>query len=63
VVAAATLEASAAAWAAEIARAPRAGLSATKQIVAALRRGGSGDEPQAYGATLRTSPEARARIA
>lgn len=63
VVAGATLEASAAAWAAEIARSPRAGLSATKAIVAALRRGGPGDEPRAYGATLRTSPEARARIA
>src|SRR6059036_2947672 len=34
VVAAATLESSAATWAAEIARAPRAGLSATKAIVA-----------------------------
>jgi enoyl-CoA hydratase/carnithine racemase len=63
VVAAATLESSAATWAAEIARTPRAGLSATKAIVAALRRGGAGDEPRAYGATLRTSPEARARIA
>ena len=63
VVAAATLESSATAWAAEIARAPRAGLAATKEIVAALRRGGAGDEPRAYGATLRTSPEARARIA
>jgi enoyl-CoA hydratase/carnithine racemase len=63
VVAAATLESSAAAWAAEIARSPRAGLSATKAIIAALRRGGAGDEPRAYGATLRTSPEARARIA
>ena len=63
VVAAATLESSAATWAAEIARAPRAGLSATKAIVAALRRGGAGEEPRAYGATLRTSPEARARIA
>lgn len=63
VVAAATLESSAATWAAEIARAPRAGLSATKAIVAELRRGGAGEEPRAYGATLRTSPEARARIA
>jgi enoyl-CoA hydratase/carnithine racemase len=63
VVAAATLEGSAAAWAAEIARSPRAGLDATKTIVAALRRGGPGEEPRAYGATLRTSPEARARIA
>jgi len=62
VVAAATLESSAATWAAEIARSPRAGLSATKAIVAALRRGAAGEEPRAYGATLRTSPEARARI-
>jgi enoyl-CoA hydratase/carnithine racemase len=63
VVAAPTLESSAAAWAAEIARSPRAGLSATKNIIRALRTGSPGDEPQAYGATLRTSPEARARIA
>jgi len=63
VVAAATLESSAATWATEIARSPRAGLSATKAIVAALRRGAAGEEPRAYGATLRTSPEARARIA
>jgi enoyl-CoA hydratase/carnithine racemase len=63
VVAAATLQSSAAAWAAELARSPRAGLSATKQIVRTLRAGAPGDEPRAYGATLRTSPEARARIA
>jgi enoyl-CoA hydratase/carnithine racemase len=63
VVAAPTLEASATAWAAEIARSPRAGLGATKAIVRSLRTGAPGDEPQAYGATLRTSPEARARIA
>ena len=63
VVAAPTLESSASAWAAEIARSPRAGLAATKDIVRALRRGSPGDEPRAYGATLRTSPEARARIA
>jgi enoyl-CoA hydratase/carnithine racemase len=63
VVAAPTLESSAAAWAAEIARSPRAGLSATKNIIRELRTGSPGDEPQAYGATLRTSPEARARIA
>jgi enoyl-CoA hydratase/carnithine racemase len=62
VVAAATLESSAAAWAAELARSPRAGLSATKQIIRALRAGAPGDEPRAYGATLRTG-EARARIA
>ena len=63
VVAAPTLESSAAAWAADIARSPRAGLTATKHIIRALRTGLPGDEPQAYGATLRTSPEARALIA
>jgi enoyl-CoA hydratase/carnithine racemase len=63
VVAAPTLETSAATWATDIARSPRAGLSATKQIIRALRTGSPGDEPRAYGATLRTSPEARARIA
>jgi enoyl-CoA hydratase/carnithine racemase len=63
VVAAATLEASAQAWAAEIARSPRAGLAASKEIIRALRTGAPGEEPRAYGATLRTSPEARARIA
>ena len=63
VVAAPTLEASAQAWAAEIARSPRAGLAATKEIIRALRPGVPGEEPRAYGATLRTSPEARARIA
>ena len=63
VVAAATLESSTAAWAAEIARSPRAGLTATKEIIRATRTGTPGEEPRAYGATLRTSPEARARIA
>ena len=63
VVAAPTLESSAQAWAAEIARSPRAGLAATKEIIRALRTGAPGEEPRAYGATLRTSPEARARIA
>jgi len=62
VVAAPTLESSAAAWAAEIARSPRAGLAATKAIVRAISTGASGEEPAAYGAALRTSPEARARI-
>lgn len=61
VVAAPTLEATAAAWAADVARSPRGGLEATKAIVAELRHRG-GAEPEAYGATLRTSPEARARI-
>ena len=63
VVAAPTLETSAAAWAAEIARSPRAGLSATKEIMAAIRRGAPGEEPRSYGAALRTSEAARARIA
>jgi enoyl-CoA hydratase/carnithine racemase len=62
VVAWPTLEASAQAWAEEIARAPRAGLSATKDIVRALRAGPGGGEPAAYGAALRTSPAARERI-
>jgi enoyl-CoA hydratase len=61
VVAPPTLEASATAWAAEIARAPRAGLAATKRIVAAIREGRDGREPEAYGAALR-SDAARARI-
>src|SRR5439155_142528 len=39
VVASPTLEASVAALAADIARAPRTGLAATKEIVAAIRRG------------------------
>jgi enoyl-CoA hydratase/carnithine racemase len=62
VVAPATLEASALAWAAEIARSPREGLAATKAIVARLRAGAAGGEPAAYGAALRTSEAARARI-
>ena len=62
VVAPPTLEASALAWAEEIARSPRAGLAATKAIVADVRAGLMGREPEAYGASLRTSPEARARI-
>jgi len=62
VVAPPTLEAAAATWAAEIARSPRAGLAATKEIVAGIRAGRLGREPEAYGAALRTSPEARARI-
>jgi len=62
VVAPPTLDASVAALAADVARAPRAGLAATKEIVAAIRKGERGREPEAYGAALRTSPEARARI-
>jgi hypothetical protein len=59
---AAGLVRSAAAWAAEIATSPRDGLAATKRIVADLRAGRPGREPEAYGAALRTSPAARARI-
>src|SRR5438046_879801 len=50
VVAAPTLEATAAAWAADVARSPRGGLEATKAIVAELRRPGRGAEPEASGA-------------
>jgi enoyl-CoA hydratase/carnithine racemase len=62
VVAAATLGASAEAWAAEIAGAPPEGVAATKAIVASLRGGATGPEPEAYGAALRASPAARSRI-
>ncbi|MEK7700501.1 MAG: enoyl-CoA hydratase/isomerase family protein [candidate division NC10 bacterium] len=61
VVAPPTLEATVAALAADIARSPRAGLAATKDIVAAIRRGERGREPEAYGAALRTRA-ARERI-
>ena len=54
VVAAPTLSETAATWAQEIARSPRGGLAATKQIVADLRAGHPGREPEAYAATLRT---------
>jgi enoyl-CoA hydratase len=62
VVAPPTLEATVAALAADIARAPRGGLAATKEIVAAIRAGGRGREAEGYGAALRTSPAARERI-
>jgi enoyl-CoA hydratase/carnithine racemase len=62
VVAPPTLEASATKWAGEIASSPREGLAVTKQIVAAIRAGVGGREPEAYGAALRTSDAARARI-
>ena len=61
VVAAPTLESSAATWAAEIARLPREGLAATKRIVAELRAGRPGGEPEAYAAALGTA-ETRARL-
>jgi enoyl-CoA hydratase/carnithine racemase len=62
VVAAATLGEMTGSWAADIARSPREGLAATKAIVAAIRAGERGREPEAYGAALRTSDAARARI-
>jgi enoyl-CoA hydratase len=62
VVAPPTLEASALKWASEIAASPREGLAATKEIVAAIRAGTKGRAPEAYGAALRTSAAARARI-
>src|SRR5438445_884098 len=62
VVAPPTLEASALKWAVEIAASPREGLASTKQIVAAIRAGTKGREPEAYGAALRTSEAGRARI-
>lgn len=62
VVAPPTLEASVTSLAAEIARSPRSGLSATKEIVAAIRSGGSGREAEGYATALRTSPAARERI-
>jgi enoyl-CoA hydratase len=62
VVAPPTLEASVAALAADIARSPRGGLAATKDIVAAIRAGMRGREAEGYGAALRTSAAARQRI-
>ena len=58
-----TLEAAVEELAAEIARHPRGGLAATKAIVADIRAGRSGSAAQAYAASLRGDPEARARIA
>jgi len=46
VVAPATLEATVAALASDVARSPRAGLAATKEIVAAIRRGERGGSPR-----------------
>ena len=62
VVAPPTLEASVTSLAAEIARSPRSGLSATKEIVASIRSGGPGREAEGYAAALRTSPAAREGI-
>jgi enoyl-CoA hydratase len=62
VVAAPTLAETARTWATEIARSPREGLAATKAIVAGIRAGRLGREPEAYGAALRTGAAARERI-
>jgi enoyl-CoA hydratase len=62
VVAPPTLAETARAWATEIARSPREGLAATKDIVAGIRAGRLGREPEAYGAALRTGAAARERI-
>ncbi len=58
-----TLETSATALAAEIAKHPGAGLAAIKAVVADIRAGQAGAEAQAYAATLRADAGARARIA
>jgi enoyl-CoA hydratase len=47
----------------DIARHPPEGLAASKAIVADIRAGRGGSEPRAYGAALRASGIARARIA
>ena len=62
VVAPPTLAETARTWATEIARSPREGLAATKEIVAGIRAGRLGREPEAYGAALRTGAAARERI-
>jgi enoyl-CoA hydratase/carnithine racemase len=61
VVAPPTIAETAAAWAREIAGSPRPGLVATKAVVAAIRAGHPGGEPQAYAAAL-TTEAARARL-
>jgi enoyl-CoA hydratase/carnithine racemase len=62
VVAPPTLAEMARTWAGEIARSPQEGLAATKSIVAGIRAGRLGREPEAYGAALRTGAAARERI-
>ena len=57
------LDDAAAARAADIARHPRGGLAATKAVIADIRAGRTGGEAQAYAASLRADPDARARIA
>lgn len=63
VVAAATLGATAEAWAREVAQLPREGLAAIKEILARLAMGGTPAEPEAYGAALKTDPAVRERLA
>ena len=63
VVADGALDDSAAELAALIAGHPRAGLAATKSVVAEIRASRSGAEARAYAAALQDGPEARARIA
>jgi enoyl-CoA hydratase/carnithine racemase len=63
VVADDAIGAAAEALAAHLAALPRAGLSATKAVVADIRDGRPGIEAQAYAAALRTEAGARARIA
>jgi enoyl-CoA hydratase len=62
VVAPPTLHETARAWAIDIARSPQEGLAATKAIVAGIRAGRLGREPEAYAAALRTGAAARERI-
>jgi len=62
VVAPPTLAETARTWALDIARSPLEGLAATKEIVAGIRAGRLGREPEAYGAALRTGAAARERI-
>lgn len=62
VVAPPTIGEMALAWAREIATSPAPGLAATKAVVAALRAGRPGGEPEAYAAALATDT-ARARLA
>jgi enoyl-CoA hydratase len=57
------LASTAEALAAHVAGLPRAGLAATKAVVAEIRAGHPGTEAQAYAAALRTDAGARARIA
>ena len=57
------LEEATATRAAEIACHPRAGVAATKSVIADIRAGRTGAEAQAYAAALRSDPETRARIA